>query len=56
MGLPPFEGYKEGDFPVAESLLEKVFITRSYVEPADGFIDQYIEAFRKVTAGYELLL
>lgn len=56
MGLPPFEGYKEGDFPVAESLLEKVFITRSYVEPADGFIDQYVEAFRRVTAGYELLL
>jgi len=29
---------------------------RSWQFSADGFIDQYIEAFRKVTAGYELLL
>jgi len=56
MGLPPFKGYKEGDFPVAESLRDKILLSQVYVEPKEAFLDQYIEAFRKVTSNYKSLL
>jgi perosamine synthetase len=55
-GLPPFQVYKKGDFPVAESLADKVLTLPAYIEPKEGFLDQYIEAFRKVVENYKSLL
>jgi perosamine synthetase len=55
-GLPPFKVYKRGDFPVAESLAEKVLTLPAYIEPKEGFLDQYIGAFRKVITNYKDLL
>jgi len=56
LGLPPYEGYNEGDFPVAELLSKNFFTLPIYIEPKDGFLDQYIGAFRKVIGNYEELL
>jgi len=55
-GLPPFKGYKWGDFPVAESLLNRVLTIPAYIEPEEGLIEQIIEAFRKVCDNYKQLL
>jgi len=55
-GLPPFKPYKRGDFPVSESLVDKVFTLPAYIDPKEGFLEQYIEAFRKVCENYEALL
>ena len=55
-GLPPFKGYKKGDFPVAERMVNRVITLPAYIDPKEGFLDQYIEAFRKVTSNYEYLL
>lgn len=52
-GLPPYEGYEEGDFPVSEALDERVVTVSSYIEPADGFVDQVATAFEKVARHYE---
>jgi len=51
-----FKPYKRGDFPVAEGLAQRVLTIPSYIEPKDGFLDQFAEAFRKVTANYGALL
>lgn len=56
LGLPPFKVYKKGDFPVAESLVDKVLTLPAYIEPKEGFVEQYVGAFRKVTANYKFLL
>ena len=55
-GLPPFQPYRKGDFPVAEEMSEKVLRLPAYVEPADGFLDQYIQAFKKITAHCQTLI
>jgi perosamine synthetase len=55
-GLPPFKVYKRGDFPVAEGLAGKVLTLPAYIDPREGFLDQYIKAFRKVTESYKALL
>jgi dTDP-4-amino-4,6-dideoxygalactose transaminase len=47
-GLPEFEGYEDGDFPVAEDLNGRTFRLSTYIEPADGHLDDLIAAFRKV--------
>lgn len=55
-GLPPFKRYKKGDFPVAEGLANRVLTLPAYIEPKEGFLEQYVEAFRKVVANYKSLL
>ncbi|HID95563.1 MAG TPA: DegT/DnrJ/EryC1/StrS family aminotransferase [Candidatus Latescibacteria bacterium] len=55
-GLPPFKPYKEGDFPVAEDVHRRVINIPSYINPAEGFLDQLIGAFRKVVENYKSLL
>jgi len=45
-----------GARPVSESLADKVFTLPTYIDPKPGFLDQYIEAFRKVTMNYKDLL
>lgn len=52
-GLPPYEGYEEGEFPVSEGLNERVLTVGSYIEPADGFLDQCVHAFEKVSRRYQ---
>ena len=51
-----FEVLKKGSFPVAEILDKRFFTIPSYIEPKEGFLDQYIEAFRKVVEDYKSLL
>lgn len=51
-GLPPYEGYRVGDFPISEDLDDRVITVLSYIEPEEGFVDQYARAFEKV-AGQE---
>jgi len=55
-GLPSFKTYKPGDFPVAESFKNRIITLQDYIDPKEGFIDQYIEAFRKVTSNYKSLV
>ena len=55
-GLPPFEGYKEGDFPVAERMVGRILSIPAYIDPEDGFLEQVIKAFEKVAANYKQLL
>ena len=47
-GLPPYEGYGPGDFPISEELDERVLTVNSYIEPRDGFVEQVARAFEKV--------
>ncbi|MCL7418998.1 MAG: hypothetical protein M8354_14345, partial [Halalkalicoccus sp.] len=47
-GLPEYEGYQEGDFPVSEDLDERVVTVGSFIDPKDGFVDQVVNAFEKV--------
>ena len=51
-----FVPYKPGDLPVSEDVAKRAITIPSYMEPADGFLDQFLEAFRKVTENYEELL
>ena len=52
----PLPRYKEGDFPIAESLRDRVLTSPSYIEPADGLIEQWAEAIKKVVEGHRKLL
>lgn len=54
-GLPPFEGYSEGDFPVTEALDERVLSLPSYIEPPAGYVDEVVLAFEKVAEHHETL-
>ena len=47
-GLPEYEGYQEGDFPVSEDLDDRVITVASYIDPKEGFVDQLSDAFEKV--------
>ncbi len=40
--------YKPGDFPVAESIFEKLLSLPTFTDPARDIIDKYIVAFEKV--------
>jgi len=51
-----FEVKGKGSFPVAETLDKRFFTIPSYIEPKEGFLDQYIKAFRKVVENHKLLL
>jgi dTDP-4-amino-4,6-dideoxygalactose transaminase len=51
-----FKVYKRGDFPIAESFVDKVLTIPAYIEQKEGFLDQYIEAFNKVITNYKSLL
>lgn len=55
-GLPAFEGYAEGDFPVAEEMDIRAFKLSTYIEPTDGYLDDVVEGFRKVADAHERLL
>jgi len=56
LGLPPFKGYKEGDFPVAESLIGRILSIPAYIDPEEGFLEGVIKAFEKVAANHKRLL
>jgi dTDP-4-amino-4,6-dideoxygalactose transaminase len=51
-----FKPHKRGDFPVSEDLQQRVLRLPAYIEPKDGFLEQYIEAFRKVVMSHKELL
>jgi hypothetical protein len=54
-GLPEFEGYEEGDFPVAEDMDSRTFRLPTYIEPVDGHAEDVITAFRRVADHHESL-
>lgn len=45
-GLPPFEPYEPNDLPVASELHERVITVPTAIEPRDGLLEQYVDAFR----------
>ena len=49
-------GYRRGDFPITETLRDKVLTSPSYIEPADGLVEQWAGAIKKVLAGHRKLL
>ncbi|MFQ5808843.1 MAG: DegT/DnrJ/EryC1/StrS family aminotransferase [Armatimonadota bacterium] len=51
-----FKPHKLGDFPISEGLRERVLRLPAYIEPRDGFLEQYVEAFGKVAENYKELL
>ena len=55
-GLPPYKGYRRGDFRITENVSENYFTLPCYIEPKDGLLDQIIEGFQKITENYEALL
>ena len=56
LGLPPFEGYKDGDFPGAESVAGRILLIKPLIEPPDELADQIVRAFEKVVAHHKELL
>ncbi len=52
----PLPRYKKGDFPVSESLVDRVLALPGWIEPAPGLIDQVALAIRKVVDNYRALL
>jgi len=54
-GLPEFEGYESGDFPVAEELDQRVFRLPTYIEPEAGYLDDVVAAFQKVADCHQQL-
>ncbi|SEP02888.1 dTDP-4-amino-4,6-dideoxygalactose transaminase [Halogranum amylolyticum] len=54
-GLPTYEGYSKGDFPVSEELDQRVIILPSYIEPKPGHLDEVVAAFEKLEANAEQL-
>jgi dTDP-4-amino-4,6-dideoxygalactose transaminase len=55
-GLPPFEGYRDGDFPQAEKVAGNILHIRPIIEPAEGLVEQIARAFEKVIAHHQELL
>jgi dTDP-4-amino-4,6-dideoxygalactose transaminase len=55
-GLSEFEGYDEGDFPVAEDIDERTFRLPTYIDPEDGHLNDVVTAFRKVADCHGQLL
>ena len=47
--------YKKGDLPVTEDVHSRLIAMRAYTDPADGLLDMFIEAFRKVAANADQL-
>lgn len=54
-GLPPYEGYEEGDFPVTEGLREISLGMPTYIDPVDGYFEQVIAGLEKVAANADQL-
>ncbi len=52
----PLPRYKKGDYPLTESLSDRVLSIPGWVEAAEGAIDQLADAIRKVVDQHEKLL
>jgi perosamine synthetase len=52
----PLPRYKEGDFPISEGIRRKVLSYPGHIEAADGFIEQFASAFRKVVIQHDKLM
>ena len=51
-----YEVPPKGSFPVAESMDKNFLSIPGYTEAKEGLLDQFIEAFRKVTSGHKALV
>ena len=47
-GLPPYDTYEAGDFPINEKLNDRGIHLPSYIEPAEGTVEQLVGIFEKV--------
>ncbi|MDW8103639.1 MAG: DegT/DnrJ/EryC1/StrS family aminotransferase [Armatimonadota bacterium] len=54
-GLPPFQGYREGDFPQAERVVGNILLIHPLIEPPEELAEQVVRAFEKVIAHHEQL-
>ncbi len=52
----PLPRYRQGDYPVAESLDGRVLSMTGWIEAADGLIDQVAAGIRKVAENHKALL
>lgn len=52
----PREPYRLGDLPITENIYERLIALPVFTEPPEGLLDEYVEAFRKVTSAAERLL
>ena len=52
----PLPRYRKGDFPVSEAMNARVLSYPGHIQAADGFIDQFAAAFRKVVLQHHRLL
>ncbi len=55
MRLPRYQPYSKGDFPISEELHQSVLRIPCYIDPQPGFLDQFIDAFRKVINSHDSL-
>lgn len=51
-----FTGYKKGDLPVTERTYDNLIGMPVFAQEPEGYSNQVIEAFKKVTANYKVLL
>ena len=52
----PLPRYKEGDFPVSEMLRNRVLSSPGHIHAAEGFVDQFAAAIKKVAEQHKRLL
>jgi dTDP-4-amino-4,6-dideoxygalactose transaminase len=52
----PLPRYREGDFPISESLRDRVLVIPGWIEPADGAVEQTAAGVRKVVDAHAELL
>jgi len=50
------EGYKQGDLPITEKIYPNIISFPAFIEPKEGYINQYVTAIRKVVENYSELL
>lgn len=55
-GLPPFAGYNPADFPVSESLSQKVFTLPSFIDIDPDYYVRLAKALRKIQHSHQRLL
>ncbi len=51
-----FKPYRQGDYPLAEAIMQQAITIPSYIEPRDDYVDQMLVAFGKVAENYQQLL
>ncbi len=51
-----YKGYQPGDLPVTEAVYPRIIAFPALIDPAPGYVEQYVGAIRKVAENYRQLL